>query len=118
MAEKDTKVTAAALHRAMGERCASALREVYPRDAAKLLSRDFGWAQATAKKYLAGALPSGANLAVMLQRFGPRFAAYVLEPCGDWTAGLRLQAELDALEERAAALSTEIASIRAQVRRG
>lgn len=119
MSKKDTKVvTTAALHRAMGERCASALRQMYPRDAAKALQREFGWSEPTVKKYLAGHLPSGANLAAMLQRFGPRFAAFVLEPCGDWTAGLRLEAELDVLEERLTALRSEIANVREQVRRG
>lgn len=115
---RDTKVTTAALHRQMGERCALALRDKFPRDTAKHIQREFGWAEATTKKYLAGHLPSGANLAAMLQRFGPRFAAFVLEPCGPWTAGLRLEAELDALEQRATALQTEIATIRQQVRQG
>lgn len=118
MSIKDKKVTTAALHRAMGDRCATALREVYPRDAAKSMARDFGWSEPTCKKYLAGNLPSGANLAAMLQKFGARFAAYVLEPCGDWTAGLRLQAELDALDDRIAGVQSEIENLREQVRRG
>lgn len=111
-------MTTAALHQQIGARCAVALREEFPRDTANHLQAELGLCEATAKKYLAGHLPSGANFAAMLKRFGPRFAAFVLEPCGPWTAGLRLGAELDTLEERAAALKEEIATIRKEVRRG
>lgn len=81
----------------VGELFASWLRRFYPDARAKRLSRDFGVAEATAKRWLAGHLPDTSILLLMLARWGAPFAAEVLAPTGPWTRVAALERDLERL---------------------
>lgn len=114
--KKDTKVTTAALHHEMGARVAAWFRQRYPRHTSKLLARDYDIAEPTAKKIIGGRFPGGAIFAAMLKREGAGFAGLVLQPCGDWASLLKIQADLDVLEERAAQARDDLVALKAELR--
>lgn len=114
--ERGQKVTTVALHLEMGQRVAAWFRQRHPRHTAKLLAQDYDTAEATAKKIIGGRLPSAPLFARMLKKEGPGFAGLVLQPCGDWASLLKIQADLDVLEERAAQARDDLVALKAELR--
>jgi hypothetical protein len=113
--EKDTKMTAEALHDEMGHRVALWFREKHPRHTAKLLARDLAIAEPTAKKIISGRFPSSVIFTSMLKREGAAFAGFVMQPLGDWASVLSISAELDILDERAARAREDLTALRADL---
>ena len=95
----------------MGQRVCFWLKSYYPRNAAKLIARDFRVSIATAKRWLAGALPTAEHLAAMGARFGKRFLAFVYEPAvGPWR-DYAYEEEIQDLRTRLDALERESADV-------
>ena len=93
----------------VGSRVAYWMRQVYMRDAAKLMARDFQCSPHTAKKWLLGEQPSNKHLNMMAQRWGKAFLAFIYEPIvGPWR-DYAMDAELDDLKARIAAIEREFA---------
>ena len=91
----------------MGDRVSAWLRQAYPRDAAKLAARDLGASPHTVEKWLAGSLPANKHLVAMGQRWGKGFFAFILEPVvGPWRH-YAMDAEIDDLKSRIAAIEKE-----------
>lgn len=93
----------------MGARVAAWARQAYPKDTAKLLSRQFGASPHTTKKWIAGCLPSNEHLAAMGRAWGKRFLAFVYEPVvGPWRH-YAMDEELEDLKTRIAEIEREYA---------
>ena len=105
MPAKDLKMHAVTME--VGSRVAYWARQIYARDAAKLLARDFQCSPHTAKKWLLGEQPSNKHLNMMAQRWGKAFLAFIYEPIvGPWR-DYAMDAELDDLKARIAAIEQE-----------
>lgn len=105
------KMQADALHGEVGQRVAYALRQVYPAHAAKLIARDFGVDERTAKGWLAGQTPQGKHLLALMHKLGAWFASAVLVPVGDWASIVGARARLDLLQQEYDDLGRDLAAL-------
>lgn len=109
---KDTKVdcTVDAVHlrSEIGSRVAAFLRQRYPDARAKRCADEFGVKPETSQGWLEGRMPQNRYFVAMLQKFGPRFAAFVLEPCGSWANAWDTDDKLREIEERIARVRAEV----------
>lgn len=64
----------------IGSRVAWSLRQIRPKDTAKIVARETGAAVPTVKGWLAGKPPGLEHLGVLCRLYGSRFAAFVTEP--------------------------------------
>lgn len=91
----------------MRRRLAAALRERYPHDTAKLVSRDTEASPRTVEGWLMEAeprAPGADHLATMFKAYGPAFTAFVCLPETEWARRERQAARIAALERDIAAL--------------
>jgi len=94
-------------HEQVGIRVADHLRVIYPRNAEKLIARDFKVHEATAKGWLAGNVPANKHMTRMVQHWGKTFLDFIYAPViGAANIDTRLES-----------LISEIAAIRADNRR-
>jgi hypothetical protein len=112
LSKSDKKMNAAAVHAEVGGRVSYWLRQEWPVKTAESASVEFNVSVATAKRWIAGHAPTMKHLSAMLRKWGKRFAAFVLEPTGDWTVEWRIEAELEALQTRLADLEEEYQRLR------
>jgi hypothetical protein len=80
----------------IGERWACALRRRYPRDAIKLIQRDFAAAEGTVKGWLAGTPPQQRHVARAINLHGPGIAGELYAPGSGWSREEALKAKLAA----------------------
>lgn len=85
-----------------------ALREVYPSNTAKCVARDIGAEERTVRNWLEGNAPQSTQLMKLFTAYGKRFAGFVLAPCGDWAAQLRMEEDLDQRIKNAQAAMDEL----------
>jgi hypothetical protein len=104
---KKMLASANAISYGVGGRVAAWLRQAYPADAAKLIARDFGSDERTAKGWLSGNRPLNRHWDAMVARWGKAFLMFCYQPHFDWAEQERLDAELAALQSIAARLQEE-----------
>lgn len=93
----------------MGSRVSWWLRRRYRTHTAKKVAREFGVSVATAKRWLAGALPTTDHLSAMAGRFGHTFVALIYEPMtGPWP-DVDTLVRIQQLRARLAALEKDFA---------
>ena len=98
-----------ATHTLMDDRFRWWCRQLWPRQTAEHGSDFFGTAIATFKGYLGGNPIPQRVYAMGFEAWGARFAAFVLEPFGDWSKVLEHEAELREIRERVERLNDAIA---------
>jgi hypothetical protein len=112
LSDSDKKMSTAAIHMEVGERVAFWLRQEWPTKTAENAAAAFNVSVPTARRWVGKQAPSMKHLAAMMRRWGKRFAAFVLEPTGDWTVEWRIEAELEALQTRLSDLEQEYQRLR------